>query len=150
MRRARVWRRVARMVAWLCFAAAISALAATTVVSWALFDKPTGWFWSEWGLNLWLDSPVRVLSPFMVTLALATLISEFALAFGRDPVARILGLSVVDRHGLPPNRWRFVARSIGSLVSWASLGLGFGGILVDRYGRSLADFASATLMVENR
>lgn len=148
MRRAPLWRRFIRSLLWLL--AGVTVLTATVfagLISLAPFRPPADWFWTEWLLRAWLDEPLRVLAPLLVIIVSSTILETIAVWFSADPTLRWLNLEIVDCDGFAPAWWQYLLRFLGTLLSWASLGLGFAWAWVSRHGRSLEDLVSKTALV---
>lgn len=68
-------------------------------------------------------------------------------ASGKTPGMALLGLRVVDRDGAPLEPWRGVMRAPALLLTFATFGIGFVGIVIGKEHRGLQDVLAGTVVV---
>jgi uncharacterized RDD family membrane protein YckC len=106
------------------------------------------------GIDYWLDLALAGdpglwgglgLGAFLIVLYLYL----WQVTTGRTPGMRLLGLRVIDLYGEPPGVVRSAVRTLGYLVSLATLSLGFLWVAFDREKRGLHDWLAGTLVTKN-
>lgn len=132
--------------------------AAATAVGYAVglfdaspFSPPPDWFWTEWWLRHWLDSPAVFIVPlsfFLIASILWTVVWEATT--GRTPGDRVMGMRVIDGAGDRPGPLRMGARTAGIVLNIASLGLGWLWVAVSPARRGWHELLSGTYTVVNR
>lgn len=109
---------------------------------------PPDWFWTEWLLKHWLDSPDELLRPLAALLAIGiSWTAAWEGVTGRTPGDRLLGLVVVARDGHDMVWWQAPLRAIGQLLEVGSVGLGWAWGFVSPTRRTVADYISGTLVI---
>jgi uncharacterized RDD family membrane protein YckC len=109
----------------------------------ALFPG-AGWFWTDWIIRLWLDSPEDLVVPLVSFCVFATAQNLIFERFDAGPGAWFLKLRVVDSRGRPPSWPQLLIRSLGVLLNFATAGLGFLWMAISRHRRGLPDLLSNT------
>ena len=121
---------------------------ATGLFDAAVFSPEEGWFWTEWLLRYWLDSPWVLISPVATLLGLAMLTSAgLEAAWSTSLGGRVLGLRVVDEDAFDISAGRAAGRFLAALINVASLGLGYLWIVVSRYRRGWHDILTGTYVI---
>lgn len=99
----------------------------------------------------WLQAFKSVLLPGTVLMGVLALVYCAVFAFlwnGRTLGRRLLGLRLVDTHGVPPAPTRAVVRALLSTVSFGLFLGGFWMALFDRRGQTLHDKLTSTFVVQ--
>jgi uncharacterized RDD family membrane protein YckC len=110
-------------------------------------------------IGLWaLDNPPRdLLDVALILLAVQGLALALHIAYhvvlvggcGQTLGKMALGVTVVTREGGEPGYGRAALRCLGGLLSLASFGLGYAGVVFTRERRGLADWLAGTRVVES-
>ena len=108
------------------------------------------WFWTEWLLKSWLDSPWLVVKPWLIFFLASTLAHTLLEFLHLSPGNRLLGLEVIDKNGNKPSAVQFFLRWIGLQLSILNLGLGYLWIFASRHRRSLHDILSGTAIARTK
>ena len=111
-----------------------------------IFQPPADWYWSEWWIKFWLESPITPLVPagsFLLGLWVLGGLQEFF--FQRTIGGRICRLKVTDHNGRPLSAAQQLARSAGVALNIITVGLGFFWIYVDPINRGFHDFISGSV-----
>ncbi len=108
-----------------------------------------GWFWADWLILLWLDSPGDLAIPVVAFCTLSTLLNLVFERFDAGPSAWFLKLRVVDSHGRPASWPQLFGRALGVILSFMTAGFGFLWILVSRHQRSVSDVISGTCVTRD-
>jgi uncharacterized RDD family membrane protein YckC len=108
-------------------------------------------------IGLWaLDNPPRDLfTAALIMLAVLALALALHVAYhvvlvggcGQTPGKMALGIVVIRRDGAPVGYGRAALRCLGGLMSFASLGLGYAGVLFTKERRGLADWLAGTRVI---
>ena len=102
----------------------------------APWQVPGGWFWSEWWLSLWLDTPGVFTAPALWWGIVGLLGHVMAMSTWRTtPGLWAMGLKVVDDQGELASRGRLACRGVCNLLHPMTLGLSHLWIVVSRWGR---------------
>ncbi len=104
------------------------------------------------GLDYWIDllfgSDPSMVTLFIVAVATASIyLFLFHAVLGRSIGKRLIGARVIDIYGDPPTTGRAALRTVASLLSVATLGLGFLWIGFDSEKRGLHDWIAQTYVV---
>mgnify|MGYP006299115717 CR=1 FL=1 len=117
----------------------------------SVFQPKQGWFWTEWLLRFWLDSPWVLLSPALTIVLLAMITSAgFEALWSTSLGGRLLGLRVVDDRDFDITPARAGLRLLAALVNVATLGLGYLWMFVSRYRRGWHDLLTGSYVVVDR
>jgi uncharacterized RDD family membrane protein YckC len=111
-----------------------------------IFQTPGDWYWTEWSMKFWLESPMTLLTPlgcFLISAILFGSLQEFF--FQRTIGGRICHLKVTDRDGRPLSALRQLIRAVGVCVNIVTVGFGFLWIFVDPQNRGFHDLISGSL-----
>jgi uncharacterized RDD family membrane protein YckC len=151
-RPASLWRRL------LAFGVDTAAIASVAVLYLTLASTVTGLKKPDAGgltaldaLVSWMQALRSVLLPGTVLVLLLALVYCAISAFlwnGRTLGRRLLGLKLVDTHGLAPAPGRAVVRALLSTVSFGLFLGGFWMALFDRHGQTLHDKLTSTFVVQ--
>lgn len=112
-------------------------------------SRDVGWFWVDWLIKIWLDSPSALGLPFVALSATTTLTLTFLKRFDAGFSAWVPGLHVVDADRDRPGTLRTILRFLGQLPCFGSLGLGLLWALVSRHQRTWADITLRTCTVQD-
>ncbi len=104
------------------------------------------------GLDYWLDllfgNDPSMVTIFVLMIAVTSIyLFVFQAVIGRTVGKRVIGAQVIDVYGDPPTAGRAALRTLGSLVSVATLGLGFLWIGFDSEKRGFHDWIASTYVV---
>ncbi len=114
------------------------------------FAADAGWFWTDWLIRLWLDSPEDLAVPLVSFCVIAAVLNLIFERFDAGPSAWLLKLRVVDSRGRPPSWPQLFVRSIGVLLNFATAGLGFVWMVISRHRRGLPDLLSGTCVTKGQ
>ena len=109
-----------------------------------VFAVEAGWFWTDWLILLWLDSPGDLLVPGVAFCVIGTVLNVLFERFDFGPSAWLLKLRVVDSRGRPASWPQLFARALGVILNFMTVGFGFLWMLVSRHHRALPDLLSGT------
>jgi uncharacterized RDD family membrane protein YckC len=150
-RPAALWRRLLASVVDTSAIASVAALYLTLASTVTGIKKPEASLNTLDTLVAWTQALQSVLLPGLVLVLLLALVYSAVSAFlfnGRTLGRRLLGLRLVDTHGLAPAPGRAVVRALLSAVSFGLFLGGFWMALFDRRGQTLHDKLTSTFVVQ--